>query len=110
MESAARITLKAGLCVLALTALLFLTLWLAYQPLGPWKLPIGVGIAVAKASIVILIFMEQLKAGIASRFAAAAGLLFFLLMIALTFADEGVREHIPAGFGAAEIRDLLEPR
>ena len=71
----------------ALMALLVLTLWLGYVPLGRANTPIGLAIAVAKAVLVVVLFMELAKARPFIRLAAIAGLVFVTALFALTFAD-----------------------
>lgn len=74
-------------CWLALMLLLAATTALAFVPLGTANLFISLGIAVAKALLVLLFFME-LRAGTALvRVFAAAGFFWLMIMIALTSAD-----------------------
>ena len=74
-------------CWLALMALLALTTGLAFVPLGTANLFISLGIAGAKALLVLIVFME-LKGGTSLvRAAAAAGFFWLAIMIALTTAD-----------------------
>ncbi len=92
--TAGRIALRAGAALLALCALLAATYGAAFAHLGAFALPVSMGIATAKAMLVMLIFMEQNRAGPAARFAAAAGVVWLLLLLGLTFADEGTRPRI----------------
>jgi cytochrome c oxidase subunit 4 len=74
-------------CWLALIILLALTTASAFIPLGTANLFISLGIAVTKALIVLLFFME-LRASVALvRVFAAAGFFWLMIMIALTTAD-----------------------
>jgi cytochrome c oxidase subunit 4 len=74
-------------CWLALIILLALTTASAFIPLGTANLFISLGIAVMKALIVLLFFM-QLRASVALvRVFAAAGFFWLMIMIALTTAD-----------------------
>ena len=74
-------------CWLALMLLLAATTASAFVPLGSFNLPVSLGIAAAKALIVLLFFME-LRAGRALvRAFAAAGFFWLLIMIVLTGAD-----------------------
>jgi cytochrome c oxidase subunit 4 len=74
-------------CWLALIILLALTTGSAFIPLGTANLFISLGIAVMKALIVLLFFME-LRASVALvRVFAAAGFFWLMIMIALTTAD-----------------------
>lgn len=93
---------RAALTWLALAALLVATLVGAYLPLGPWKTPVALAIAVAKGGIVAWTFMELSDARAIERFAAAAGILFLLVLFGATFADEATRSHAPGAFPAAE--------
>lgn len=78
---------RFGLIWLALIALLFLSCFLAYVPLGRWNLPVGVVIAVIKAGLVVAFFMGLEKATSLNRLAASAGIVFLLVMFTLTFSD-----------------------
>ena len=74
-------------CWLALMVLLALTTVLAFVPLGSANLFISLGIAVAKALLVLIIFMELKASSSLIRAAAAAGFFWLAIMIALTSAD-----------------------
>ncbi len=74
-------------CWVALIVLLAATTASAFQPLGSFNLMISLGIAIAKALIVLLFFMELKKARALVRSFAAAGFFWLLIMIALTSAD-----------------------
>ena len=74
-------------CWLALMVLLSLTTGLAFVPLGSANLFISLGIAVAKALLVLLFFMELKASSSLIRAAAAAGFFWLAIMIALTSAD-----------------------
>jgi len=74
-------------CWLALLLLLALTTGLAFVPLGTANLFISLGIALAKALLVLILFME-IKAGSSLvRAFAAAGFFWLMIMIVLTTAD-----------------------
>ena len=108
-QSPARLWLKAGLAWLALCLLLGATLGGAYLDIGAWKLPLAMTIAVAKAALVVVVFMELFSAGSATRFAALSGIIWLALLFALTFADEATRQHMPPGFDAESSRqDVLD--
>ena len=74
-------------CWLALIALLALTTASAFLPLGTANLFISLGIAVAKALLVLLFFMELKASAALVRVFAAAGFFWLMIMIALTSAD-----------------------
>ena len=72
---------------LALLALLFLTLGAAYIPLGVGNVAVGLAIALVKASLVVLLFMELRHAKPLVKLAAAAGVFWLIFLFALTFSD-----------------------
>jgi cytochrome c oxidase subunit 4 len=72
---------------IALLALLAVSLVLAYIPMGRLTTAIGVVIAVAKSTLVVLFFMELASAKSLIRLAAISGLIFLAAMFALTLAD-----------------------
>ena len=74
-------------CWLALLVLLALTTASAFLPLGTANVFISLGIAVAKALIVLLFFMELKASAALVRVFAAAGFFWLMIMIALTSAD-----------------------
>jgi cytochrome c oxidase subunit IV len=74
-------------CWAALMALLALTTGLAFVPLAAANLFISLGIAVVKALLVLIIFMELKGGSSLIRAAAAAGFFWLAIMIALTTAD-----------------------
>jgi cytochrome c oxidase subunit 4 len=91
VSKASRMVLKVwiGLCVL-----LTLTTALAFVPLGSANLPIAIAIAIAKALLVLWFFMElKGSAGLVRAF-AAAGFLWLLILLALTWADYSQRSDV----------------
>jgi len=74
-------------CWLALLILLALTTGSAFIPLGTANLFVSLGIAVTKALIVLLLFMELKTSSALVRVFAAAGFFWLMIMIALTTAD-----------------------
>ncbi|MEN0074136.1 MAG: cytochrome C oxidase subunit IV family protein [Paracraurococcus sp.] len=71
----------------ALLALLGATLALAYVPLGRFSLVVALGIAVTKALLVVLLFMQLRKPDPLLRLTAFASLVFVAFMLILTFSD-----------------------
>ena len=71
----------------ALMALLGLTFASAYVPLGAFNAVVNLGIAALKALLVAVFFMELRAAGQLVRLTALVGLVFILVMFALTFTD-----------------------
>jgi cytochrome c oxidase subunit 4 len=74
-------------CWAALLLLLAATTASAFVPLGSFNLPISLAIAVGKALIVLLFFMELRASRALVRTFAAAGFFWLLIMIVLTGAD-----------------------
>ena len=70
-----------------LMALLVATLVGAYLPLGRFNLVLALGIAVAKAALVVVFFMQLKRPNPLLRLAAFAGLVFLAFMFTLTYAD-----------------------
>ena len=83
-------------CWLALMLLLAATTASAFLPLGSFNLPISLGIAIAKALIVLLFFMELRASRALTRAFAAAGFFWLLIMIVLTGADYWHRTDVRA--------------
>jgi cytochrome c oxidase subunit 4 len=76
------------LCIwAALMALLVLTIVYAFVPGLPFKTEAGLGIAVAKALLIALLFMQLKGASGIVRIAAVAGLVWASFLYVLTFAD-----------------------
>lgn len=74
-------------CWTALMVLLALTTGLAFVQLGIAQLGVSLAIAVTKALLVLLLFMELKASSGLVRVFAAAGFFWLLIMIALTSAD-----------------------
>lgn len=75
-----------------LLALLALTLGLAYAPLGWLNVVTALGIAAVKASLVLLLFMELRTSNNLARLAAAAGLIWLVILFMLTVSDYFTRQ------------------
>jgi len=71
----------------ALMLLLLLSLMLAYIPMGVLTPASGIVIAFAKATLVVMLFMELARSRAIDRLAAVAGLVFLTVMFALTMSD-----------------------
>ena len=74
-------------CWAALMGLLALTTGLAFVPLGAAQLGVSLAIAMTKALLVLLLFMELKGSSGLVRVFAAAGFFWLLIMIGLTSAD-----------------------
>ena len=97
--SARRLWRKAALVWLALSALLAATIIFAYLPLGEIKLWISLTIAIAKALLVAVIFMELSNDGAVIRLAAVGGLLCLAVLILLVIVESATRQHSMIVFG-----------
>jgi cytochrome c oxidase subunit IV len=80
----------AGLLALALTSF-----GLSCLALGALALPIALGIAAAKAGIVLVVFMDFAEQSASVKLAALAALLMVVLLAGLMAADGATREPSP---------------
>jgi len=72
---------------IALMILLLLTWGIAQADLGPFNTPIAIGVSVIKMMLVLWFFMHlRHESGLTWLF-AAAGLIWFLIMVDLTLSD-----------------------
>lgn len=71
----------------ALLLLAALSLVLRFAQLGSFSFPVALGIAVMKALLVLIFFMELLTERPTVRFAFVTGLSLFALMLTLVVAD-----------------------
>jgi cytochrome c oxidase subunit IV len=82
-----RLWRRNGVIWAALLCLLFLSLSLAYVPMGLFTPTVGIVIAFIKAALVVLLFMELASSKALIKLAALAGLIFVATLFALTLAD-----------------------
>jgi cytochrome c oxidase subunit 4 len=82
---------------LALLALLGLTVFVSYQPLGVLNTGIALAIALGKALIVAVIFMELRRGSGLALSVAGAGLFWLAIMLWLTLADYVMRLDLLTG-------------
>jgi cytochrome c oxidase subunit 4 len=78
---------RNGLVWAALMVLLFLSLILAYVPMGIFTPMSGIIIAFIKAGLVVALFMELVRSRPVDRLAALAGMMFLVVMFGLTMTD-----------------------
>ncbi len=71
----------------ALVALLALTVATSFLRLGFVNLVLNLGIAIAKAAIVLIFFMRLGRESRAAQLAAGAGVLWLMLLVGLSLAD-----------------------
>ncbi|HCU24579.1 MAG TPA: caa(3)-type oxidase subunit IV [Deltaproteobacteria bacterium] len=81
---------------LGLMALLLLTIGMNYVPLPSWLHPVAnFTIAVAKALLVLIYFMQLRYSGKLTLVFAVAGFYWFLILLALTMSDYVTRGYLP---------------
>jgi len=75
----------------ALLVLTALTTWVAYFDFGAWNNVIAMGIAVLKASLVVLIFMHVRHSTPLTKLVVVGALLWLVFMVVLTMGDYTTR-------------------
>jgi cytochrome c oxidase subunit IV len=75
--------------------LLALTWSIGYIDLGPFNLIVALAIAITKAMLVVLFFMHIKGSSRLLHLAAAAGVLWLLIMLTLTLSDYASRNWVP---------------
>ena len=71
----------------ALMVLTALTVWIAFYDLGPLNTLVALGIAVTKATLVILFFMHVKYSSRLTWMVVGSGFVFVAIMIGFTVAD-----------------------
>jgi cytochrome c oxidase subunit 4 len=87
----------------ALMVLTVVTIYVAYQPLGVWNFPVAIGIAIIKATLVILFFMHAKYSSKLTKLFVGTAFFFLVVMLGLTMTDalsRGLRTY-PGGAGGA---------
>lgn len=77
-----------------LLGLLALTIWTSRLSLGAWNAPVAIAIAVAKAVLVVLYFMQARYSGRLIGLVIAAACLWLALLVGLTLNDFVTRSWI----------------
>ena len=72
---------------LALMVLTAVTVWVAFQDLGPLNDIVALTIAVSKASLVILYFMHVRYSTPLTKLVVVSGFLWLIFLIAITLSD-----------------------
>ena len=80
---------------IVLLALLALTWTIAYVDLGPFNLIVALAVAIAKAIVIALFFMNIKGSSRLLHFAAMAGVIWLLFLISLTLGDYITRGWVP---------------
>jgi cytochrome c oxidase subunit 4 len=78
-----------------LLALLVATVGVAFIDLGPWNLPVALAIAVTKAVLILLVFMQVRYSGSLIWLVAGAGFFWLAIMLLFTLADYLTRSQLP---------------
>lgn len=87
---------RVYLTIIALLMILtIVTVWVAFIDFGFLNTVIAVGIAVVKATLVVMYFMHLKYAAPVTRLFAGAGAVFFIMLIALTLSDYRSRDWFP---------------
>jgi cytochrome c oxidase subunit 4 len=91
------VSVKSYIAVLAvLIALTVLTVCLSFCPLPEsWHLATGLGIAVAKATLVVLFFMHALHSPRVTWCVILVSMAWLLILFSLTFSDFLTRSSVP---------------
>jgi cytochrome c oxidase subunit 4 len=76
---------------LALLALLALTTGSAFVPLGPFNVVVNFAVALAKALLVVFVFMHVRRGSPMVRVFAASGVLWLCLLVGLSLTDLAAR-------------------
>lgn len=75
----------------ALMVLTLATVYVAYFDFGAWNNVVAMGIAVAKASLVVLIFMGVRNSSPLTKLVVVGALLWMVFMVGLTLTDYETR-------------------
>lgn len=73
--------------IIALTVLMVLTVWASYQPFGKLNLPIALAIAITKATLIVLVFMNVRNGTQLTKVFAFAGFIWLCIMFLFTLTD-----------------------
>ena len=72
---------------LALMVLTAATVWAAFVDLGVWNDPVAMAIALTKATLVVLIFMQVRHASRMAKITVVAGFLWLAILFGITLTD-----------------------
>ena len=64
-----------------------LTVWVAFYDLGPLNVLVALGVALTKATLVVLYFMHVRYSSRLTQIIVVTGFVFLVIFITLTFAD-----------------------
>ncbi len=80
-----------------------LTVGVAFVDLGVLNFPVALGIAITKATLVILFFMHVIHSSRLTKLIVATGFFFLLVLFGLTLTDYLSRGWMPNGAKPAQI-------
>jgi cytochrome c oxidase subunit IV len=80
-----------------------LTVGVAFVDLGVLNFPVALGIALTKATLVILFFMHVIHSSRLTKLIVATGFFFLLVLFGLTLTDYLSRGWMPNGAKAVQI-------
>ncbi|MEQ1897352.1 MAG: cytochrome C oxidase subunit IV family protein [Vicinamibacterales bacterium] len=80
-----------------------LTVGVAFVDLGVLNFPVALGIAITKATLVILFFMHVIHSSRLTKLIVATGFFFLLVLFGLTLTDYLSRGWMPNGAKATQI-------
>lgn len=85
--------------LLALMVLTAITILVAFQDLGPFNDIVALGIAITKASLVVLYFMHVRHSSPFTKLVVVSGFVWLVFLISLTLADYFTRGWIHPQLG-----------
>ncbi|MBK1621979.1 cytochrome C oxidase subunit IV family protein [Afifella marina] len=71
----------------ALMVLFLASWWVAYWPIGIWKVAVNLAVAIVMAGLSSVVFMHLARSGALLRLAAGASGLWLTALFVLTFSD-----------------------
>lgn len=80
---------------LVLLGLLTLTVGMSFVPTGALSLAVSLSIAVAKAALIVMVFMQLASSIHLIRVIAVAGLIWLWVLFSLSFSDYFFRPEVP---------------
>lgn len=72
---------------LALCVLTVITVWVTGHDFGPFNLVVALGVAITKASLVVLYFMHARYSGKLTALVIASSIAFFVILVFLILTD-----------------------
>ncbi len=78
----------------ALMVLTAVTVWVAFVDLGAWNDLVAMLIALTKATLVVLFFMQVRHASRLNKLAVLAGVLFLAILFGITLSDYFTRDFL----------------